>query len=375
MIPVWASERHRGHDPNAEIESSGFQPPFEHPGRADVIAAALSTDACFSIAEPPRSESGDTAAIEAVHDPGLVRFLATAWAEYQRSVRPVHDVVPDVFAMSALRDRMGPGRGEPPSVAARLGWWCYETTTPLTEGTYGAARSAVDAALAATTSVMDGEPLAYALCRPPGHHAATSLYGGYCFFNNAAVAAHMAAAATGARVAVLDVDYHHGNGTQQIFYERDDVAFVSLHGDPERAYPYHTGFAEETGTGRGRGSTTNVPLPARLDDDGYLSALDRALSAVAAATPAVLVVSLGLDTYGGDPICDLDLTTGGFERCGAAVAELGIPLVVVQEGGYADEALGANVSAWLRGANSRSARWDRPDRADPNVQNGSVTRP
>ena len=353
MIPVWASERQRGHDPEAEIESSGFQPPFEHPGRADVIAAALATDPRFSIAEPPRSAIEDTAAIEAVHDPGLVRFLATGWADYQRSVRPVHDVVPDVFAMSALRDGMGSGRGEPQSVAARLGWWCYETTTPLTEGTYDAARSAVDGALAATTTVLDGAPLAYALCRPPGHHAATSLYGGYCFFNNAAVAAHRAAAASGSRVAVLDVDYHHGNGTQQIFYERDDVTFVSLHGDPERAYPYHTGFAEETGSGRGLGTTTNVPLPARLDDDGYLAALDQAVAAVAAASPSVVVVSLGLDTYGGDPICDLDLTTEGFQRCGAAVAELGVPMIVVQEGGYADDALGANVAAWLRGADTR----------------------
>jgi acetoin utilization deacetylase AcuC-like enzyme len=199
------------------------------------------------------------------------------------------------------------------------------------------------------------------LCRPPGHHAATSLYGGYCFFNNAAIAAHRAAADSKSRVAVLDVDYHHGNGTQQIFYERDDVTFVSLHGDPERAYPYHTGFADELGAGRGRGSTTNVPLPARLDDDGYLAALDQALTAVAAASPAMLVVSLGLDTYGGDPICDLDLTTDGFERCGAAVAELGIPLIVVQEGGYADDALGRNVAAWLRGAEAeRSSGFRRP---------------
>jgi len=343
---VFASERQRLHDPEHELESSGFQTPFEHPGRADVIRAALAADARFVIAEPDPAGTGP---IEAVHDPGLVRFLETAWDEYQRDVRPVHDVVPDVFALSGLRAGMGP-LVEPSSVGARLGWWCFETTTPLTSGTYEAARSAVDCALAASAAVLTGDRLAYGLCRPPGHHATAALYGGYCFFNNAAVAAAHIVATTGSRVAVLDVDYHHGNGTQQIFYERDDVAFVSLHGDPVRAYPYHTGHADETGAGRGRGSTCNVPLAAGTDDDAYLVALDRALAAVEAASPDVVVVSLGLDTYVGDPMCDLALSTEGFARCGAAVAALGRPLVVLQEGGYADDALGANVAAWLTGA-------------------------
>jgi acetoin utilization deacetylase AcuC-like enzyme len=347
VIPVFASDRHRLHDPEQEIEASAFQPPFEHPGRAEAIRAALAADQRFDVSEPLPSPG--TAAIEAVHEPGLVRFLATAWAEYQRDVHPAHDVVPDVFAMPGLRDGMAPA-SEPAGVGARLGWWCFETTTPLTAGTYEAARSAVDCALAATDAVLGGVRLAYALCRPPGHHATTSLYGGYCFFNNAASASAQAVAATGGRIAVLDVDYHHGNGTQQIFYGRDDVAFVSLHGDPARAYPYHTGHAEETGAGRGRGATCNIPLPAGTDDDAYLAALDRALMAVDDVDPAVLVVSLGVDTYVGDPMCDLAVTTDGFGRIGAAVAALGRPVVVVQEGGYADEALGANVRAFLLGA-------------------------
>jgi acetoin utilization deacetylase AcuC-like enzyme len=282
-----------------------------------------------------------------VHEPGLVRFLSTAWADYQREQRPTHDVVPDVFAMSRLRDGMGDGP-LPARISAQLGWWCYETTTPITEGTYEAARSAVDVALCAADAVLGGEPAAYGLCRPPGHHAATGLYGGYCFFNNAAIAAHHVAT-TGSRVTVLDVDYHHGNGTQQIFYGRDDVQFVSLHGDPARAYPYHTGFADETGAGRGSGSTLNVPLAARTGDDAYVAALERALDAIDEFDPAIVVVSLGVDTYVDDPICDLSITTDGFERCGAAVAGRGRPLVVLQEGGYADAALGANVTAWLRG--------------------------
>ena len=154
---------------------------------------------------------------------------------------------------------------------------------------------------------------------------------------------------------MLDVDYHHGNGTQQIFYERDDVFFASLHGDPVRAYPYHTGYADETGAGRGRGANCNVPLPARTDDDAYLAALDRVLAAIEAFDPALVVVSLGLDTYLDDPMCDLALTTEGFGRCGRAVAALGRPLVVLQEGGYADDALGANVTSWLLGAAAGSA--------------------
>ena len=347
MIPVWASRRHRLHDPDAELEASGLQPPFEHPGRADAIHAALEADGGFTVSEPPPT---GTAAIEDVHDAGLVRFLSTAWADYQRDVRPVHDVVPDVFAMSGLRDGMGPRHGEPVGTSARLGWWCFETTTPLTAGTYDAARSAVDSALAAVETVLAGAPLSYALCRPPGHHATTSLYGGYCFFNNAAVAAHRVVATTASRVAVVDVDYHHGNGTQQIFYRRDDVGFASLHGDPQRAYPYHTGFVDETGAGPGLGATCNVPLPAGLGDDDYVAALERVLSTVAGWRPDVLVVSLGLDPYVDDPMCDLAVTTDGFARSGAAVAALGCPIVVVQEGGYADAALGANTVAWLRGA-------------------------
>jgi acetoin utilization deacetylase AcuC-like enzyme len=344
---AFASPLHRLHDPERELESSAFQAPFENPQRAELILEALLDDGHFDVAEP--AEWG-TAPIEAVHDPGLARFLAAAWEEYQREVGPTHDVVPDVFAMPGLRAGMEAGNGEPLRVSARLGWWCYETTTPITEGTYHAARSAVDVALSAADAVVGGEPIAYGLCRPPGHHASMTLYGGYCFFNNAAITANHLASSTGTRVAVLDVDYHHGNGTQQIFYERDDVAFVSLHGDPRRAYPYHTGFAEETGTGRGAGSTRNFPLEAGTDDDTYLGALDRALDALDDFEPAIVVVSLGLDTFGGDPICDLALTTDGFRRCGAALAARGRPLVVLQEGGYAGEALGANAVAWLTAA-------------------------
>jgi len=344
-LPVVASDRHRRHAPRAEIESSGFQPPFEHPGRADAIHEALVADDRFAIT-PPADVGLDP--ITAVHDAGLVDFLARAWADYQLRHPGTHDVVPDVFPLPGLLDGIGPFR-PPASIDIELGRWCFETTTPLTEGTYAAARGAIDIAVTATDLVLAGARAAYGLCRPPGHHAAQALYGGYCFFNNAAVAAQHAVVATGSRVTVLDVDYHHGNGTQQIFYGREDVQYVSLHGDPTRAYPYVTGYADETGAGRGAGATRNLPLPAGTDDGQYLAALATACEAIAAYGPGLLVVSLGVDTYVGDPMCDLAVTTDGFERQGALVGELGIPTIVVQEGGYDISAIGANVRRWLLG--------------------------
>ncbi len=343
--------RHRLHHPEQEIESGRVQEPFEHPGRAEMIRAALAADDTFEFVAP---DEWGTEPIEAIHDPGLVRFLATAWQEYQQSHPYTHDVVPDVFALPAIRAGMEPG-DEPADIGMRLGWWCFETTTPLTHGTFDAARSSVDVALTAADLVIGGEQVAYGLCRPPGHHAARAAYGGYCFFNNAAAVAHHIVSSTGGTVAVLDVDYHHGNGTQQIFYDRDDVQFVSLHGDPVRAYPYLTGFRDERGTGRGRGATSNYPLPDRTEDDAYLDALTAACADVAAFGADALVVSLGLDTYYDDPISDLAVTADGFERSGAVIRELGLPTVVLQEGGYATDELGENARRWLHGVRPETA--------------------
>jgi len=344
-VKVVYSDRHQLHNPQREIESSAFQDPFEHPGRAEIIRAALQSDEQFEFVDP---QQWGTKPIDAVHDPGLNQFLATAWDRYQLTVGPTHDVVPDVFSMAALREGMGPAK-RPTSVDMELGWWCFETTTPLTSGTYEAARSSVDVALSAAALVVSGESSAYGLCRPPGHHAPRAAYGGYCFFNNAAVAANHLVATTGGKVTVLDVDYHHGNGTQQIFYGRDDVQFVSLHGDPVRAYPYLTGFADEVGTGRGLGNNVNMPMAEGTTDDQFVGALGLALEKIQAFGPSTLVVSLGMDTYYDDPISDLSVTEDGFQRCGALVKELGLPTVVLQEGGYAADQLGENVRRWLVG--------------------------
>ena len=336
---------HLLHDPKTEIEKGTVHSPFEHIGRGEVIREVLSADSRFEMLSP--SEWGIDV-INAVHNPGLHRFFTTAWQEYQDVIGPTREVTPEVFYRPSLRHKMADGV-EPVSITGRLGWWCFETTTPLTEGTYASARGAVDTAMTAMQLVLDGERAAYGLCRPPGHHATTDLYGGYCFFNNAAIVAHHVASTTGVKVAVLDVDYHHGNGTQEIFYDRDDVMYVSLHGDPSRAYPYTIGYADETGTGRGLGSTLNVPLAARTDDDKYVDALADAVAKIQAFGAQMVVVSLGLDTFITDPICDLSVTTDGFRRSGEVVAALGLPTVVLQEGGYDVDKLGINVQSWLVG--------------------------
>jgi acetoin utilization deacetylase AcuC-like enzyme len=347
---VVSSDRHRKHSPVAEIESSGLQPPFEHPGRADAIRDVLATDDRFALVEPAEWGSGP---IAAVHDPGLLAFLERAWADYQVRHPGTHDVVPDVFAMPGLLDGVGAFPGRAP-VEHELGRWCFETTTPITEGTFDAARAAVDIGLTATAAVLAGERSVYGLCRPPGHHAPTALYGGYCFFNNAAIAAHHVSSTTGSKVTVLDVDYHHGNGTQQIFYRRDDVQYVSLHGDPARAYPYLSGFADETGAGRGAGANLNVPLAAGADDDTYGAALGAACEAIDAFGPELVIVSLGVDTFHNDPISDLAVTTEGFREQGELVAQLALPTVILQEGGYDVAAIGDNVRAFLLGVSTGS---------------------
>ena len=341
MRVVWTDLHHR-HSPKLEINLGHPIPTYERPDRAETIRRELEGDQRFSFTG--LVEHG-RAPIEAVHARGLIDWLETAWVEmHARTGRD--EFAPEAMLHTGLRRGMGDVR-PPDGAAAAFGYWCYETATPVVEGTYVAARASVDVALTAAEIVLAGEKSAFGLCRPPGHHAAADVFGGFCFFNNAAVVANHVATTTGTKVTVLDVDYHHGNGTQQIFYERDDVQFVSLHGDPVRAYPWFVGHADETGAGRGRGSTVNYPLPAETPDDVYVDRLADACARIAAFGPSLLVVSLGVDTYWNDPISDLALTTDGYRRCGEVLAGLGIPTVVLQEGGYDIEAIGRNVHAWL----------------------------
>ena len=343
------SPEHRRHEPRHEVADGGAIGIYETPARAEAIREALEADGGFEVVEP--TEHG-TASITAVHDPAMLAYLETAWRDWLEAGEEADEIFPDTFPLPAYREGMGPGR-EPRSPRGRIGRWCFDTATPMVEGTYPAARAAVDVALTAADLVLDGETAAYGVCRPPGHHAARAMFGGYCFLNNAAIVAEEVVRRTGEPVAILDVDYHHGNGTQQIFYERGDVLYVSLHGDPDRAYPYFSGFTEETGAGSGHGATVNLPLPERCSNEQYLAALDRGLEVIAAFGGSVVVVSLGMDTYGKDPICDLALTAEVYEEVGRRVAALGRHAVVLQEGGYYVPDLGENVRRWLLGLNGR----------------------
>jgi acetoin utilization deacetylase AcuC-like enzyme len=354
-VKVVHTDRHRSHDPKLETYLGIPLPANEVPARAEAIRDALLADGGFELVAPTGHGAEP---ILAVHDPGLVRFLEEAWREVDRQRIDREFLVADTYPTRAMFQGMSEDvaatRPEPEAIGGRAGWWGLDSSNPIVAGTYVAARWAVDVALTSVDIVLGGETLAYGLCRPPGHHAATAMAGGYCFLNNAAIAAQAVARATGERVAILDVDVHHGNGTQQIFWRREDVLYVSLHADPVRLYPFFLGHADEIGEGPGRGANLNLPLPLRADDQTYLAALDRALERIGAEPGSILVVSLGFDTFHLDPIGDLALTTEGYREMGRRVAALGRRLVILQEGGYHLPSLGANARAWLRGAAGRS---------------------
>lgn len=277
-----------------------------------------------------------TGPITAVHDPDFVDYLERVCAKLEEN----ETIYPYVFPIR-LRDR------KPVDEEVQAGYYCIDTFTPLTRNAYVAARAAVDCALSGAELVRNGEHLVYSICRPPGHHAERRVYGGFCYFNNAAIAANTMSA--DGRVAVLDIDFHHGNGTQDVFSERSDVLTVSIHGDPRDAYPYFAGFADERGEGAGEGYNHNFPLPDGVGDEEYLSTLFEALAVIERFQPRYLVVSLGLDIAKGDPTGAFTISARGFERIGGAIAGLGLPILAVQEGGYDTRVLGRNAARILRG--------------------------
>jgi len=245
-----------------------------------------------------------------------------------------------------------PARGMRPEsledIEAALGYYCFDTATPIVAGTWGAARAAADCAMTATQFVMRGDRAAMALCRPPGHHAAADTYGGYCFLNNAAIAAQ-SLADQGRRVAVVDVDFHHGNGTQAIFYGRPDVLTISIHGDPKQFYPHFSGFAAETGEGAGEGFNLNLPLPVGTGWGAYLVALEAAVARVRDFGADTLVVPLGIDTYMDDPAGGFRLQGADYVRMGAVLGRLKLPTVLTLEGGYRLDTVGPAVGDFLTG--------------------------
>lgn len=252
----------------------------------------------------------------------------------------------------AIPDTFNPGhrpQRQSQTILGLLGQYCFDTSSPIFKETwdavYWSAQTAISAA-ALVTAV--GEEKSYALCRPPGHHASANLFGGFCYLNNAAIAANWMVQ-QGMRVAILDIDYHHGNGTQDIFYGRSEVLFCSIHADPFKEYPYYWGFADEYGRGAGKGYNFNFPLPLNTKEAGYLQALDKALTRIQAFVPDALVISLGVDTAKGDPVGGFQLEQASYGRIGTKIARLNLPTVVIQEGGYLLPALGPNVVNFLQG--------------------------
>ena len=307
---------------------------MERPARVDVILKAL--DALPDVERLPVRNFGE-GPIRAVHDADFVNYLRNICQDLPKG----ESVYPYVFPIRRT-DR------PPHDRSMRAGYYCIDTFTPLSRDAYKAARAAVNVALSGASAVLSGEPLVYSLCRPPGHHAERDTYGGFCYFCNGAIAAQYLAKTLG-KVAILDVDYHHGNGAQDIFYERSDILTVSIHGHPSFAYPYFSGFADEKGEGEGHGFNVNMPLPEHVNDARYLEELDEALQIVRVFKPEALVVSLGLDIAKADPTGTWSLTPDGLFEVGHRIGGLKLPTLLVQEGGYNIRSLGRNAASMLSG--------------------------
>jgi len=345
-VPVIRSDAHLAHDGLVEVERGRAIPGYEVPARAVEIEQALVEAGGYRFEDP--TEHGEEP-ILAVHDRSLLDVLAVAWDEALAAglTDGTQPLLPDTFLTTGFAAGHATGL---PGPGHRVFAYTFDTATPIVAGTYRAARVAVDVALTALDRALGGAHLAYGLCRPPGHHAGRALYGGYCFFNNAAIVAQGLSRGGASRIAILDIDYHHGNGTQQLFWDRHDVLYVSLHGDPARAYPYYSGYADEIGFGAGEGMNVNLPLPEGTDFATYLAALDMGLKAIRDHDPdAPVVLSLGFDTFYRDPIADFAITTDDYRRIGAAIGALDLPVIALQEGGYALDAIGANAVSFLAG--------------------------
>lgn len=336
-MKVVYDEAQKLHYPRNFVSSGVTTANPEQPERADrLLAAALAAGL-----EHETTRDQGLGPIAAVHTPEYVEFLINAHARWSRRPGASAEVIPNVH----------PGRGlagYPRSVDGQAGYHMADTACPISAETWPAARLSASTAAQAARRVLDGDMAVYALCRPPGHHAFADMAGGFCYVNNAAVAAQVLRAAHD-RVAILDIDLHHGNGTQGIFYARADVLTVSIHVDPLRFYPFFWGYADERGEAAGHGYNLNVPLPRHTADAVYLDALDGALERIRAYAPGALVLALGLDASEHDPFGGLSVTADGFARIGESVAALGLPTVIVQEGGYLCDQLGENLAAFLKG--------------------------
>lgn len=332
---TFCSPAQQAHAPALELVNGTAEDHAETPARlANMLAqmAAVREPADFGLA-----------AIHAVHDPAYVAFLQSAHGAWLAAGR-AGDAIGYAFPVRGRRAL------DLERIDGKLGQYGFDTVTPIAAGTWEAAHGAAQSAISAAEALASGEARhSFALCRPPGHHAGADYFGGYCYLNNAAIAARAAAAKGLGPVAVLDVDYHHGNGTQDIFWEDGRVFFASIHADPRTDFPYFWGHADERGAGAGEGTTFNQPLPRGTGWAAYEGALGRALDAIARFGARTLIVSYGADTFAEDPIAQFALTTGDTRAMGARIATLGLPTIIVMEGGYNVAALGRNVAAFIAG--------------------------
>jgi acetoin utilization deacetylase AcuC-like enzyme len=327
---------HARHQGKFEMFRGNLVPCHEVPARADHVLAELQRRKLGIVQDPL---DFDVSALEAIHSTRYLRFLESAWDQWVAldPANAQHDALPSVWPTRTFRIDI-----EPQNFAARMGLYSYDAGSPLTAGTWVAARQGAHCALSAAERVVQGDRAAFALSRPPGHHAGADFFGGYCFLNNAALAAQHLRNAGMDRVAILDVDYHHGNGTQACFYDRADVFFASIHGDPRTEYPFYLGHADETGLGAGADANLNLPLPRGTGYDEWSDALEVALAAIARLGAQALVVSLGVDTFAGDPISGFKLQSDDYLRMGERIAGAKLPTVLVFEGGYAVQEVGTN---------------------------------
>ena len=339
MLTIYSPD-HALHHGAAELYRGRLVPCFESPARAEQIVARVREVGLGRIVAPERFA---LAPLARVHTADYLAFLESAWAQWT-ALGETGDALPYVWPAAGLRQGKAPRH-----IDGQLGFYAIDGAAPITAGTWQAIRASADCALTGAKAVLDGAPSAFALCRPPGHHAGPRAAGGFCYLNNAAIAAQALRDGGHQRVAILDVDYHHGNGTQTIFYDRPDVFFASLHGDPSVEYPFFLGYADETGEGEGQGANLNLPLPWGTDAMAYMAALEVALGRISAFDASALVVSLGVDTFADDPICQFRLTPADFTKLGQRLTTLGRPTLFVMEGGYAVSALGGTVVNVLTG--------------------------
>ncbi len=341
MIAIYSPD-HRLHAPAFEIFRGDRVACFETPARADMVETRLSERGHVLQA----AQVDSCSVLPQVHSARYLRFLEHAWQDWvaldvaNAALQPF----PSVWPVRTLRSDV-----EPANFTARLGLYSMDNGCALVAGTWAAAKAGADAAATAAALVLSGQCAVFCCTRPPGHHAGADFMGGYCFVNNAAVAAQALLNGGAHKVALLDVDYHHGNGTQSIFYDRADVLFASIHGDPATEYPFYLGHADEQGAGAGQGYNLNLPLAAGTSAAAWFEALETACSRIAGHGADALVVSLGLDAFAGDPISKFLLQSGDFTLLGERLGRLGLPTIFVLEGGYAAAELGVNAVNVLEG--------------------------